>query len=187
MSTTLTPSDLRDPETSKQIAKRMRELHDGIELLETERDEGAFVWRNWDKWVERCEHVISFLDTHPESCGEGKGGKKTPAWRERGLVCGVEWGVFREMVERYRKWLGEKYGGERGLRESLVFAHNDTQYGNILRLLPTTASPLLLPANTHKQLVVIDFEYASANTPGLEFANHFTEWCYNYHDPSTPH
>lgn len=31
--------------------------------------------------------------------------------------------------------------------------------------------------------MVIDFEYASANTPGLEFANHFTEWCYNYHDP----
>jgi choline kinase len=44
-----------------------------------------------------------------------------------------------------------------------------------------------LPANTHKQLIVIDFEYASANTPGLEFANHFTEWCYNYHDPVAPH
>ena len=43
----------------------------------------------------------------------------------------------------------------------------------------------MLPSNTHKQLVVIDFEYASANTPGLEFANHFTEWCYNYHDPNT--
>jgi choline kinase len=49
-----------------------------------------------------------------------------------------------------------------------------------------TPSPLLLPQNTHKQLVVIDFEYASANTPGLEFANHFTEWCYNYHDPVKP-
>lgn len=61
-----------------------------------------------------------------------------------------------------------------------------TQYGNILRLLPTTESPLLLPANSHKQLVVIDFEYASANTPGLEFANHFTEWCYNYHDATKP-
>jgi choline kinase len=40
-----------------------------------------------------------------------------------------------------------------------------------------------MPANEHKQLVVIDFEYANANTPGLEFANHFTEWCYNYHSP----
>lgn len=32
---------------------------------------------------------------------------------------------------------------------------------------------------------MIDFEYAAANTPGLEFANHFTEWTYNYHDPLT--
>jgi choline kinase len=61
-----------------------------------------------------------------------------------------------------------------------------------LRLVPekqsegSTPSPLLLPQNTHKQLVVIDFEYASANTPGLEFANHFTEWCYNYHDAAKP-
>lgn len=38
---------------------------------------------------------------------------------------------------------------------------------------PATESPLLLPANEHKRLVVIDFEYSSANTPGHEFANHF--------------
>jgi choline kinase len=38
---------------------------------------------------------------------------------------------------------------------------------------PSSESPLLLPENKHKQLVVIDFEYASANTPGFEFANHF--------------
>ena len=56
-----------------------------------------------------------------------------------------------------------------------------TQYGNLLRLEPSGESPLLLPANEHKQLIVIDFEYASANLPGLEFANHFTEWCYDYH------
>src|SRR5438034_7227720 len=57
-----------------------------------------------------------------------------------------------------------------------------TQYGNLLRLEPSGESPLLHPANEHRQLIVIDFEYASPNTPGLEFANHFTEWCYNYHD-----
>lgn len=38
---------------------------------------------------------------------------------------------------------------------------------------PEGESPLLLPANQHKQLVVIDFEYSNANVPGLEFANHF--------------
>ena len=42
------------------------------------------------------------------------------------------------------------------------------------------------PENQHKQLIVIDFEYASANLPGCEFANHFTEWAYNYHDPHAP-
>lgn len=57
-----------------------------------------------------------------------------------------------------------------------------TQYGNILRIRPDDEkSPLLKPANEHKQLIVIDFEYAAANLRGLEFANHFTEWCYNYH------
>ena len=40
-------------------------------------------------------------------------------------------------------------------------------------MMPSGESPLLLPANEHKQLIVIDFEYANANLPGLEFANHF--------------
>ena len=65
---------------------------------------------------------------------------------------------------------------------------HQTQYGNILRLRPDDEkSPLLQPANEHKQLVVIDFEYAAANLPGLEFANHFSEWTYNYHDTTAPH
>lgn len=124
-STTLTAADLRVPETSKQIAKRMRELHDGIELLEQERDEGPFVWRNWDKWVERCEHVISFLDAQISNAASDPTASKSELWKQRGLVCGVEWPVFRRMVETYRAWLNEKYGGVGGLREKLVFAHND--------------------------------------------------------------
>lgn len=181
---TLRAEDLRVEDTFKQIAKRMRELHDGIDLLDRERDEGPFVWRNWDKWVDRCEEVISYLDNEILSGKKVKG----ELWRSRGFVCGVEWPQFRAAIEKYRKWLNEYYGAG-GLNRKLVFAHNDTQYGNILRLIPeqpmdgSSPSPLLMPQNTHKQLVVIDFEYASANTPGLEFANHFTEWCYNYHDP----
>ena len=184
---TLTAKDLRIPDTSKQIAKRMRELHDGIELLEEEREGGAFIWRNWDKWVERCEDVMSWLDTQVLNDQEGSAISKTNQWKRRGLVCGVEWAVFRRAVEEYRKWLCEQHGGSAGVRQKLVFAHNDTQYGNLLRLEPSGESPLLLPANEHKQLVVIDFEYASANVPGLEFANHFTEWCYDYHDVSKPY
>ncbi|KAG9522503.1 kinase-like protein, partial [Aureobasidium melanogenum] len=181
----LDPKDLRNADTSKQIAKRMRELHEGIDLLERERDEGAFVWQNWDKWFQRVQDVTMWLDSevlkHQQSKTTSKEG-----WQTRGFVCGTEWAVFKKTVQKYREWLEAQYTEPGQLRSRYVFAHNDTQYGNILRLLPSGTSPLLLPANTHKQLIVIDFEYANANTPGLEFANHFTEWCYNYHDEKVP-
>jgi choline kinase len=182
--------ELRIPETSNQIAKRMRELHEGIDLLKKEREAGPFVWQNWDKWVDRCEQVVTWLD---QQILQGDGASVVPTsdrWKKRGLVCGVEWPIFRRTVEKYRRWLEEQYGGIDKINERMIFAHNDvslslctleqalimasqTQYGNILRMMPEGESPLLLPANQHKQLVVIDFEYANANLPGLEFANHF--------------
>ena len=122
---TLTAKDIRNPETSKHIAKRMRELHDGIELLEEERDEGAFVWRNWDKWKNRCEEVIQYLDDQILAGKQGSMNCRADAWKNRGLVCGVEWPVFRAAVRKYRDWLYEQYGGIDKLREKLVFAHND--------------------------------------------------------------
>ncbi|TLS21677.1 uncharacterized protein PpBr36_09417 [Pyricularia pennisetigena] len=181
--TTLTAANLREPETSKMIAKRMKELHVGVELLESELAAGPNVWVNWDSWLDAVERTVLVLDRKVlESPADVKD------WRKGGLVCGVEWHVFKELVERYRVHLTEHYGGQKKIREKLVFAHNDTQYGNILRLRPDDEkSPLLQPANEHKQLVVIDFEYAAANTPGYEFANHFAEWTYNYHDAVAPH
>lgn len=122
---TLTAHDLRIPETSKQIAKRMRELHEGIELLEEEREAGPFVWRNWDKWVDRCEEVITWLDNQILSGTTSSASARTEAWKQRGLICGVEWSGFRQMVNRYRAWLDEQYGGTERLRQQLVFAHND--------------------------------------------------------------
>ncbi|TQS37160.1 hypothetical protein Golomagni_02374 [Golovinomyces magnicellulatus] len=174
---TLTSEDIRTKDTSIQIAKRMRELHDGIKLFNREREDGPFIWRNWDKWVGRCEKIISFLDQGVKS---GKASAEPYYKNSKGFICGTEWIQFRHAVEKYRKWLNERYGVDR-IKQSLVFAHNDTQYGNILRLIPGNSAEF---SPSHKQLVVIDFEYASANTPGLEFANHFTEWCYNYHSPT---
>lgn len=185
---TLTPSDLREPQTSKQIAKRMRELHDGIELLEEEKDGGPAVWKNWDHWLENTARVITFLDRKILSGNLGQVRGPADAWKTRGLICGVEWAKFKEAVDKYRAYLDTYYSGSKKLREQLVFAHNDTQYGNILRIRPDSErSPLLQPANEHKQLVVIDFEYAGPNLRGHEFANHFTEWTYNYHDAVAPY
>jgi len=167
---TLTKDDIRNPETSKQIAKRMRELHEGVDLEEAEVRAGPVVWLNWEKWVGRAREIMEEVGTRGA---------------HEGML--MAWKVFEEAVGRYREWLVARYGGEEELKKQLVFAHNDTQYGNILRMTPTGDSPLLLPMNTHRQLVVIDFEYASANLPGFEIANHFCEWMANYHAPVAPH
>ncbi|KAF8425845.1 kinase-like domain-containing protein [Tirmania nivea] len=167
---TLTKDDIRNPETSRQIAKRMRELHEGVDLEEAEVRAGPVVWLNWEKWVGRAREIMKEVETRGA---------------HEGML--VAWKVFEEAVGRYREWLVARYGGEEELKRQLVFAHNDTQYGNILRMTPTEDSPLLLPINTHRQLVVIDFEYASANLPGFEIANHFCEWMANYHAPVAPH
>ena len=103
----------------------MRELHDGIELLENERDEGAFVWRNWDKWKDRCEEVISYLDNQILAGKQGSISSHAEDWKKRGLVCAVEWAEFRAAVRKYRDWLYDQYGGVEIVREKLVFAHND--------------------------------------------------------------
>ncbi|CAI6096587.1 unnamed protein product [Clonostachys chloroleuca] len=189
----LTPNDLRDPEVSRQIAKRMRELHDGIELLQHEREIGPSVFKSWDQWFDNVARIVTYLDEQFETdpCINSKNGSQTSvvhAWKQQGYVCGVPWAMFKETMAKYRALLESHYHDRETLSKCLVFAHNDTQYGNILRFKPDDAkSPLLQPANRHKQLIVIDFEYAGANMPGVEFANHFMEWTYNYHDLTAPH
>ncbi|QPC72650.1 hypothetical protein HYE68_003402 [Fusarium pseudograminearum] len=190
-SITLTPMDLRDPDTSRSIAKRMRELHEGIDLLPHEREGGPATWKSWDQWLDNVERIATYLDNEYEKHVEGQHGQQgsvAHAWKSRGYVCGTTWPEFRNMMTKYRVHLNSFYkGGQREVKDSLVFAHSDTQYGNILRIRPDDEkSPLLQAANKHKQLIVIDFEYAGPNTRGLEFANHFNEWTYNYHDAAAP-
>ncbi|SLM38538.1 ethanolamine kinase [Lasallia pustulata] len=103
----------------------MRELHEGIDLLKEERDNGAFVWLNWDKWVSRCEQVVTWLDEQILKAEPDSAKKTGDAWKSKGLVCGVEWPVFRRTVDTYRAWLDASLGGKAGVREQLVFAHND--------------------------------------------------------------
>ncbi|KAI0204275.1 kinase-like protein [Astrocystis sublimbata] len=184
---TLTADDLKDPDTSKSIAKRMRELHDGMELLEDEKDGGPAVLKNWDSWLERISQAISFLDAKLLEGSSASVRNTADAWKDYGFICGTDWPTFKAMFDKYRQHLFDRYGGANVVRDQLVFCHNDTQYGNILRVRPDDKkSPLLQPHYEHKQLVVIDFEYAAANVRGYEFANHFSEWCYDYHDEARP-
>ncbi len=121
----LTAKELRNAETSKQIAKRMRELHEGIDLLKEEREAGPFVWQNWDKWVERCEQIVTWLDDQVRENKQDSVQSPGDKWKKRGYVCGTEWPVFRQMIEKYRRWLEEQYGGVDKINERMIFAHND--------------------------------------------------------------
>jgi choline kinase len=106
----------------------MRELHDGIELLEDERKGGPFVWKNWDKWVSRCEQVASWLDNEIISARNESRSQPAP-WQRRGFVCGVQWPVFRRVIDGYRLWLDTNSGGAAAIKQRLVFAHNDVSTG----------------------------------------------------------
>lgn len=123
----LTPKELRDPGTMKQIAKRMRELHEGIELLDNEREGGPMVFKNWDKWVDRCEQVTNWLDKEIQSKHNDIKAVAEP-WRRRGFVCGVPWPTFRKAVDSYRNHLINSYGGMQEIKRQLVFAHNDVSF-----------------------------------------------------------
>lgn len=120
--TALTPGSMREADTSKQIAKRMRELHDGVELLEEEKDQGPAVWKNWDKWLSQVEKAVTFLDkqtlSHSQTPSNG-------ASKSAGFVCGVQWPVFKALVEKYRRYVDAYYGDPKKIRDRLVFAHND--------------------------------------------------------------
>jgi choline kinase len=142
--TALTPASMREPETSRQIAKRMRELHDGIELLEEERDQGPGVWKNWDRWLSQVEKTVLYLDKQILS---GAQTHRLPGgvWKTRGFVCGVQWPVFKALVDKYRKHLEAYYGNAKNIRDKLVFAHSDVS--------PVTYLPamfLLAPHSTRQ-------------------------------------
>lgn len=121
-----------------------------MELEQEEIKAGSVTWKNWRKWTPLAEKIDSQ--------------KKHP-------ILGYPWEEFASAVDDYFK-----YVEARTEKSHLVFAHNDAQYGNILR--KKTVAP---DAPPHKSLVVIDFEYAGANIRGYEFANHFCEWMANYH------
>lgn len=114
----LKPNELRDPGISVQIAKRMRELHEGIDLLPLEREEGSFVWCSIQKWQKQCDRIVAWLDTQVKENEAERTSRPT-------FVCGTEWPQFISVVNKYRDWLFNQYGGSDKLKEHLVFAHND--------------------------------------------------------------
>jgi choline kinase len=117
----LTAAELKDGTISVQIAKRMRELHQGMDLLPLEREEGSFVWCSIGRWQKYCERIVGWLDTKARESSID--GSKPPSY-----VLGTEWSQFSDVINKYRDWLSEQYGGTHNLKNLLVFAHNDVSH-----------------------------------------------------------
>ncbi|KAI7873525.1 kinase-like domain-containing protein [Mucor mucedo] len=148
-STTLTHEDMCTPETSQCIASCLRELHDIVTVYPFDPTKDHLeVWSNIEKWYKVVMTLLPNLM------------KKSDGWAKILKVYNLERLPFQ--IEECKNILQK-------VDSPIVFAHNDTQYGNVLQL-----------ENTN-ELVVVDFEYAGYNPRGFDLANHMCEWAYNYH------
>ncbi|KAI9258191.1 kinase-like domain-containing protein [Phascolomyces articulosus] len=156
-STTLTHADLHDPEMSCQIARSLRQLHDVVqdypppeEQAQNGDSTASFrieTWKNISQWY---TYMREELLTQEE-------------WKQKLEFLQVD--KLPREIELCKNYI-QKYPSP------IIFAHNDTQYGNVLQLEKTG------------ELVVVDFEYAGYNPRGFDIANHFCEWMYDYHGPN---
>lgn len=166
----LTPGELRDPTTSCHIAKRMRELH-SVDLKALGYEEGSnskvTVWQCLKDWLGHARNVERQIQQVPE----------LKDWlKEFGPLD-----ILEKEIETYVSFVNSNPDRDHG--HGCVFAHNDTQYGNLLILdepLPPSEPP-------HRKLIVIDFEYAAPNPRGFDIGNHFHEWQADYHHPTHSH
>jgi choline kinase len=109
----LTKQDLRRPEISVLIAKRMRELHDGVKLLDEERKLGPGVWLNIDKWLPTAIDKLEALE------------RKKPGAIEQVIQADIK--TFKGTISRYKKWVTHRQGGNETISKKLVFCHNDVR------------------------------------------------------------
>lgn len=127
-SSALTAADMREPEISSWIGARMAELHqvdiDAVELHDFPDAPSTLVPgpQPWPRGVEK--NVKSWLVYAREVLA-------LPAVTDE-LRAFMALDEFEGEWERYTSWL-KSWESQHGV-SPLVFAHNDTQYGNLLRL-----------------------------------------------------
>jgi choline kinase len=129
---TISRLEMRDPNLSCSIARRMRELHDGVKLSYSERRSPPSVWQSLDKWLPRARDIVaqrqkkptgrlshnnleSLSKEHPSKNGCGK---------STDLILGQKWAMFELALGRYRIYMEEQYPPQK-LKHSLAYCHND--------------------------------------------------------------
>ncbi|KAJ2928823.1 hypothetical protein H1R20_g8209, partial [Candolleomyces eurysporus] len=161
-STTLTAEDIRDPLISRWIGARMAEFHSvDMEVVCPPSDiPEAGIWKpsvetNVSSWLPYAHEVLSLPSVRRE------------------VALDLDITRFEKDWNIYLEWLSKVEDKRSG--SAMVFGHNDAQYGNLLRL--TDA----LEADEHRQIVIVDLEYASPNPAAYDIGIHFHAWCANYH------
>ncbi|KAI8992099.1 kinase-like domain-containing protein, partial [Mycotypha africana] len=149
-STTLTSQDIRNTRISAQIASRLHQLHSIVQIFPPDEafDEPLNVWTMIEKWYTTLVDILPQLNSiYPE--------------------LNLDLIELREKIDACKTFLSKS-------DSPIVFAHNDAQYGNILKI------------EGSNELVVIDFEYAGYNPRAYDIVNHFCEWMYDYHSTTHP-
>lgn len=121
---TLTKEDIRYPDVSRGIAKRMRELHDGVDLTVAERLAGPGIWSNMRRWSADAKKALDRLDRIAELNSSSDSSAPGAPWTTR-KILGSDWATFIESVRRYKEWVEKIAGGEEAIKKGMVFAHND--------------------------------------------------------------
>ncbi|KAJ3036092.1 hypothetical protein HDV00_003068 [Rhizophlyctis rosea] len=153
-SSPLTKESIRNPITSRKVAAELCRFHNLIRVAPAEELASA------------PDLFAKMRDWHAKAVkGFEKLRERRPEQAERLRGCRLE--KFGEELGRLEECL-------RGLESPVVFAHNDSQYGNILKL------------NNKDGIVLVDYEYSAINYRGYDIGNHFCEWGADYHGP-TPH
>ncbi|KAI9256931.1 kinase-like domain-containing protein [Sporodiniella umbellata] len=147
-SRTLTSADMRIPDISCGIAACTRELHDIVSVYAPTEDSQVEVWQNIDKWYKVVKKVLPALV------------EKSEGWATS--LNAYDLGRLEKEIKECKKLLSQ-------VQSPIVFAQNDSQYGNVLQM------------NKTEELVIVDFDYAGYNPRGFDLANHFCEWMYDYH------
>jgi thiamine kinase-like enzyme len=171
-SETLTRFEVRDDKISKLIGAGLFEVHSLVGVIPPpgspapdEHSIGAFyqseLWHRLFDWYHKALGSLDIL----RNTGKASMRSTLDALDITSLIEGIN--KYKNLIESKK----DEY--------PVVFAHNDSQYGNILRV----------PSKSDKsgyKICIIDYEYACYNYRGFDFANHFCEWAADYHSEQ-PH
>ncbi|EFX01328.1 choline/ethanolamine kinase [Grosmannia clavigera kw1407] len=153
------PDDMRRPDVSLAIARRLAQWHAIVPCVAGEEETGQVdlpvalpdklrpnLWTVMQKWIRALPTA-------------------TDGQKQR-----------RALLQRELATLAADLGPRPGLgRDGLVFAHTDLLSGNVIVLPPKTTTTTTT-TTTPPEVTFIDYEYAVPSPAAFDIANHFAEW-----------